>query len=89
MPLLRGLFPGSLLDGRVCDPVRNHVTCADLITRTPLAMRYQELGPHRSVRAALARIVKFPVSWSLAITALIRILGIPLPSFLLTACHLI
>jgi predicted permease len=89
MPLLRGLFPGSVLDvTEVAILCEITVTSSDLITGTLLAMHGQEVGPHRSVRGAFTQIVKFPLLWSVAITALIRLLGIPLPPFLLMACHL-
>jgi malate permease and related proteins len=89
MPLLRGLFPDRLVEvteiAILCEIT---VTSADLITGTLLAVFYQQSEQRAPVRAALLQIVKFPLIWSLALTILIRMIGVPLPSFMLMALHL-
>lgn len=89
MPLLRGLFPEQLLRvteiAILCEIT---VTSLDLITGSLLAMFY-EGGGQASIKTILAQIVQFPLLWSAAAAFLIRVLGIPLPAFLLTALHLL
>jgi malate permease and related proteins len=89
MPLLRGLFPEHLLHvteiAILCELT---VTSSDLIAGSLLAMFYEN-GGHASIKTALAQIVRFPLLWSAAAAIVIRILGVPLPAFLLTALHLL
>jgi malate permease and related proteins len=89
MPLLRGLFPQQLLHvteiAILCEIT---VTSSDLITGSLLAMFYQD-ERQASIKTVLAQIVKFPLLWSAALAAIIRILGVPLPQFLLMALHLL
>lgn len=90
MPLLRGLFPHALLDvTEVAVLCEITVTTADLVAGTLLAMRYQPTVTDRPLRQTLGHIVKFPLIWSVAITVLIRVAGIPLPTFVLSACELL
>jgi predicted permease len=89
LPLLRGLFPQAV--SRVTEVAiicEITVTSANLVTATVLAARDDNSRPLRSFRAALVQIVRFPLIWTVALTALIRILGIPLPSFVLKAAQL-
>jgi hypothetical protein len=90
MPLLRGLFPQSIAEvttiAILCEIT---VTSLDLITGTFLAATSDHVGEHVSVRAVATQILKFPLLWSVAIAAAIRILGIPLPLFVLSALHLL
>jgi len=89
MPLLRGLFPEQLLYvteiAILCEIT---VTSSDLITGSLLAMSYQN-GGRTSIKATLAQIIKFPLLWSALAAAVIRVLGVPLPQFVLTALHLL
>lgn len=90
MPLLRGLFPQSVIDvttvAILCEIT---VTSLDLTTGTILAAASDQGSEHVSVRAVVTQILKFPLLWSVAIAAAIRILGIPLPPFVLSALHLL
>jgi len=90
MPLLRGLFPQSVIDvttvAILCEIT---VTSLDLTTGTILAATSDHVGEHVSVRAVATQILKFPLLWSVAIAVAIRILGVPLPSFVLSALHLL
>jgi predicted permease len=89
MPLLRGLFPDQVLHvteiAILCEIT---VTSSDLITGSLLDMFHHE-GPGASLTAALTQVLKFPLLWSAALAALIRISGIPLPDFVLMALHLL
>lgn len=89
MPLLRGLFPEQLLHvtelAILCEIT---VTSSDLITGSLLAMFYAS-GGRASIRTTLGQIIKFPLLWSAAAAIVIRILGVPLPAFLLTALHIL
>lgn len=89
MPLLRGLFPEQLLQvteiAILCEIT---VTSSDLITGSLLDMFHHE-GPHTSLTTALVQVLKFPLLWSAALAVAIRLLGIPLPDFVLMALHLL
>jgi predicted permease len=89
MPLLRGLFPKQLLHvteiAILCEIT---VTSSDLITGSLIAMFSQD-ERQASIKTTLAQIAKFPLLWSAGLAILIRVLGIPLPQFLLTALHLL
>jgi malate permease and related proteins len=90
MPLLRGLFPHSVLDvTEVAVLCEITVTTADLIAGTLLAMHYRTVQTERPMRESLRHILKFPLIWSVAITALIRVVGIELPAFVLSASELL
>jgi len=89
MPLLRGLFPAQLLHvteiAILCEIT---VTSSDLITGSLLAMFYQDQR-QASIKTALAQIVRFPLLWSAGLAVILRVLGVPLPQFVLTALHLL
>ena len=89
LPLLRGLFPEQLLHvteiAILCEIT---VTSSDLITGSLLAMFYAS-GDQASMKTTLAQIVRFPLLWSAAAAIVIRVLGVSLPAFLLTALHLL
>jgi len=89
LPLLRGLYPDHLVEvTRIAILCEITVTSADLVTGNLLAVFSRE-GTHASFRSILLQIAKFPLIWSAAFAALIRILGIPLPQFALNALHLL
>jgi malate permease and related proteins len=89
MPLLRGLFPEYLLHvTEVAILCEITVTSSDLITGSLLAMFYQE-GCPVSIKTTLGQIARFPLLWSAALAIIIRVIGVPLPEFLLTALHLL
>jgi predicted permease len=89
MPLLRGLFPQQVVHvteiAILCEIT---VTSSDLVVGSLLDM-FQHKGPGQSLTQALMQILKFPLLWSAALAATIRIVGIPLPDFLLMALHLL
>jgi predicted permease len=90
MPLLRGLFPDAVPDvTEVAVLCEITVTTADLVAGTLLAMRYQQTGTDRPLRKTLGQILRFPLIWSVAITVLIRVAGVPLPAFVLSSCELL
>ena len=89
MPLLRGLFPEQLLHvTEVAILCEITVTSSDLITGLLLARFYQE-GVPPSIRTTLLQIARFPLLWSAALAIALRVFGVPLPEFLLTALHLL
>jgi malate permease and related proteins len=89
MPLLRGLFPEQLLHvteiAILCEIT---VTSSDLITGSLLAMFYQDQR-QASIKTVLAQIVRFPLLWSAGLAVILRVLGVPLPQFVLTALNLL
>jgi malate permease and related proteins len=89
MPLLQGLYPEQLLlvteIAILCEIT---VTSSDLITGSLLAAFYHGEGK-ASLKTAFGQIVRFPLILSALAAIIIRILGIPLPGFLLSALHLL
>jgi hypothetical protein len=89
MPLLQGLFPDQLLHvteiAILCEIT---VTSSDLITGSLIDL-FHHAGSRSSLTAALAQVLKFPLLWSAALAVMIRVSGIRLPEFLLTALHLL
>jgi predicted permease len=89
LPLLRGLFPSAPLDAtEVAILSEVTVTSADLILGCLLAIYYLQGNEHVSLKSAFLQILKFPVLWSVAIAALLRMFDIPLPGFVQMALHL-
>ena len=89
MPMLRGLFPERLLDvTQVAVLSEITVSSSDLIAGCLLAIYYLRSAEHVSLMPALLQLSKFPVLWSVAVAAFLRVFGIPLPDFVLTALHL-
>jgi predicted permease len=89
LPLLRGLFPEHVMQvTRIAILCEITVTSTDLVTGNLLAM-FSGAGAHASFRSVLVQIVKFPLIWSTAAAVLIRMMGIPLPQFVLNALHLL
>lgn len=88
MPLLQGLFPTKLMHvteiAILCEIT---VTSSDLIAGTLLAMFQNESGA--SIRTALKQIVRFPLIVSAIAAALLRVIGLHLPEFLLSSFHLL
>ena len=90
LPLLRGLFPGSPLEAtEIAILSEITVTSADLVIGCLLAIYYLRESQHVRLKTALLQLLRFPVLWSVAIAAAVRILGLPLPGFLLMALHLL
>ena len=89
MPLLQGLFPEQLLlvteIAILCEIT---VTSSDLITGSLLATLYQDEGKP-SIKAAFGQIARFPLILSAMVAIIIRVVGIPLPEFVLSALHLL
>jgi malate permease and related proteins len=89
MPLLQRLFPEQLLlvteIAILCEIT---VTSSDLITGFLLATLYQDEGKP-SIKAAFGQIARFPLILSAMVAIIIRVVGIPLPEFLLSALHLL
>jgi predicted permease len=89
MPLLRGLFPEQLLHvTEVAILCEITVTSSDLIAGLLLARFYQD-GVPPSIKTTLLQIARFPLLWSAGLAIVIRLVGVPLPEFLLTALHLL
>ena len=89
MPLLQGLFPEQfLLVTEIAILCEITVTSSDLITGSLLATLYEdERKP--SIKAAFSQIARFPLILSAIVAITIRVIGIPLPEFLLSALHLL
>src|SRR3984885_5086562 len=89
MPLLQGLFPEQLLlvteIAILCEIT---VTSSDLIAGSLLANLYQDESKH-SIKTVFGQIARFPLLLSALVAIIIRVVGVPLPGFLMSALHLL
>jgi predicted permease len=89
MPLLQGLYPAQLLYvteiAILCEIT---VTSSDLITGSLLGAYYQEDGK-ASIKSLFGQIARFPLIVSALVAIIIRMIGIPLPGFIMSALHLL